>query len=62
LETMKRAMTVVKTINSASLNKQFVDYLQREILVSFADDQDIQALASETQQQLMLGATNIIPS
>jgi tetratricopeptide (TPR) repeat protein len=62
LETIKRATTVVKTINSASLNKQFVDYLQREILVPFADDQDIQALASETQQRLMLGATNVIPS
>jgi len=62
LETIKRATTVVKTINSASLNKQFVDYLQREILVPFADDQDIQALASETQQRLMLGATNVFPS
>ncbi len=62
LETMKKATTVVKTINSASLNKQFVDYLQREILVSFAGDQAIQALASEAQQQLMLAATNIIPS
>ncbi len=62
LETIKRAATVVKTINSSSLNKQFVDYIQQEILGPFADDQDIQAFASETQQRFVLGATSVITS
>lgn len=59
LESIKRAIVVLKIINSPTLNKQCVDYIQQEVVSLFRGDHEIQEFAYEAQRQLAPGTSRV---
>ena len=62
LETLKRAAVVANTIHSPTLNKQFANYIQQEMLGSFTSDRDFQTFASDIERQVLTGAASTLPA
>ena len=55
----QKATSAISTINSPSMSKQFVAYLQQELLESFPADPHIQTIVTEAEQRLLpAGSTN----
>jgi len=53
VEIAKKAAQVVKAMNAPSLNRQFVEYLEQEILSSFPGDSHISTFVTDARQQLL---------
>lgn len=53
LSIAQKASVAVNTINSPGLSRQFVGYIQQELLGSFPTDTHIHAFVSDTQQRLL---------
>ncbi len=49
----EKAIPVIKTINSPSLSKQFIGYMQKEFIGSFPDDPHIHTFVADTEQRLL---------
>jgi transcriptional regulator with XRE-family HTH domain len=52
-ETVKKAAQVVDVMNALSLNRQFAEYLEQEILASFPGDRQIRTFVTDARRRLV---------
>jgi tetratricopeptide (TPR) repeat protein len=53
LAVAEKAIPIISAINAPSMNRQFVEYIQQEVLGAFPGDPQMSALASDAQQRLL---------
>ena len=55
---MQKAVRALQALNSPNMTKQFLGYIDGEVLGMFPKDQQLIVLAKETHQQLLQARTS----